>query len=151
MTDPLAIPCNDDPAPRPDLVGPLLAEIAALLGRLAERGKPGAIDLRSLPLVADDLADLEAALGTGEISAELRVAGLSTVRETGHAGVWWIRHYGGNDEIAAEILEITRIPEILVSHPADIAAAARRLGTRLATASARSADTTREDLRDARP
>ncbi|MEZ5841508.1 MAG: hydrogenase expression/formation C-terminal domain-containing protein [Hyphomicrobiales bacterium] len=148
MNNTVPLPCPDAPA---SLLRPVLAEIAALLERLAATGESGRIDLASLPLGPGDAAALEEALGTGEVMAELLVAGRSTVRETAYAGVWWVRHFGGDDQIATETIEITRVPEILLSHPADIAAAARRLGDHTGPASAGATDAITEDGPDAGP
>ena len=66
------------------------------------------------------------------MQADLSVAGNSQVWETGYSGVWWIRHLGAGDKIAAEEIAVTNVPEILVSHSADIAAAASRIRRDLA-------------------
>ena len=105
----------------------VLAEIGRLLENLADTGSTGSVDLRSLPLTDADRAQLEELLGPGEVSAELDIAGRSTVRETSFSGVWWVRHLGAGDRIAAEEIAVCPVPEILLSHPADIDAAARRI------------------------
>ena len=151
MNESLPITCAGETTGSGSLVRAIVAEAAALLTRLAETGEAGRIDLAGLPLTEADKAALEELLGAGEVVAEIAVVGRSTAAETGHAGVWWVRHYGSDDRIAAETLEITRIPEILLSHPADIAAAARRLGDTLGTASAGATDAIKEDRPDAGP
>ena len=105
----------------------ILAEIGLLLTTLSERGEAGAIDLRSLPLTDADRDQLEEILGRGEVRAELDLAGASEVWETSYNGVWWIRHRGAGDKIATEAIAVTPMPEILMTHPADIAAASRRI------------------------
>lgn len=105
----------------------VLCEIASALQRLAVSGEPTVVDLRSLPLAPADLERLAERLGEGEVRCTLDVAGRSEVRETGFSGVWWIRHFGGDGGVAIEEIEITRIPDILTSHPDDVACAARRL------------------------
>ena len=105
----------------------VLSEIALLLENLAATGQAGAIDLRSLPLTEADRAELEEHLGRGEVEARLAVVGASEVWETAYAGVWWIRHLGAEGEIASETIAVTRVPEILMTHPADVEAAAARL------------------------
>lgn len=97
-----------------------------MLVKLAEAGDTGSIDLRSLPMTDADRDELEERLGRGEVQADLSVAGTSQVWETGYSGVWWIRHLGAGDKIAAEEIAVTNVPEILVSHSADIATAALR-------------------------
>jgi hydrogenase-1 operon protein HyaF len=111
----------------------LLREVARALTALAETGARDAIDLRSLPLTAADREDLEVALGRGEASVTLQAAGLSEVWETRFAGVWWLRHLGGDGRVAAEVIEITPIPDIVVAHAQDIAAAAAALRAEIET------------------
>jgi len=105
----------------------ILAEISQLLTTLSERGEAGAIDLRSMPLTDADRDQLEEILGRGEIRAELELTGASEVWETAYHGVWWIRHKGAGDKIATEEIAVTPVPEILKTHPADIAAASRQI------------------------
>ena len=70
---------------------------------------------------------MEQALGRGDVAVSLQAAGRTEVWETGFAGVWWLRHFGDDDRIAAEVIEITPVPDIVAAHPDDIAAAALRL------------------------
>jgi hydrogenase-1 operon protein HyaF len=105
----------------------ILAEIGQLLTALSERGEAGAIDLRSLPMTDVDRGQLEEILGRGEVRALLDLAGASEIWETSYNGVWWIRHKGAGDKIATEEIAVTPVPEILMAHPADIAAASRRI------------------------
>lgn len=105
----------------------IMTEIAERLSALAETGDETTIDLRSLPTSDADRDALEARLGQGEVTATLDVAGLTEVRETAYAGVWWIRHMGAGDKIAAEEIAITRAPEILLSHVDDVRRAAEKI------------------------
>jgi hydrogenase-1 operon protein HyaF len=75
-------------------VKPLLNEIVHALDRLLGDDEPTVIDLASLPFAPGELAELEAALGTGELTAELDALGKSLVRETAYPGVWWLEHGG---------------------------------------------------------
>ena len=111
----------------------VLTEISRMLETLANSGEPGSIDLRSLPLSDIDRAQLEELLGHGEVQVELELAGASIVRETAYSGVWWIRHCGAGGKVATEEISVCRIPEILLSHPVDIEAAAGRLHQELET------------------
>lgn len=118
---------------RTGLAQSVLQEIAERLAFLAETGRPAVIDLRSLPMTPADRSELEETLGHGEIEVALSVAGMSQVWETRYAGVWWVRHFGDRDRIAAERIEITPFPDILVTDDADIAAASGRLREDLAS------------------
>jgi hydrogenase-1 operon protein HyaF len=111
----------------------VLAEVGRMLENLAATGQPGFIDLRSLPLSDADRAQLEASLGRGEVQLELELAGTSEVWETAYSGVWWTRHRGAGGRVATEEISVCRIPELLISHPADIEAAASRLRQELET------------------
>lgn len=105
----------------------ILAEVARMLDSLASDGTTGSIDLRSLPLTEADRQQLEELLGRGEVVAELELAGRSSVWETAYAGAWWVRHRGAGDKISSEEITVCPIPDILVTHPADIKAAALRI------------------------
>ena len=109
-------------------VRPLLNEVAHALDKLLDTGEPTMIDLAGLPFGPGELEELEAALGNGELSAQLDALGASSIRETACPGVWWLEHRNVNDEIVGRFLEITRTPEILSSQEADIAAGRARLG-----------------------
>lgn len=111
----------------------VLTEILQMLEVLSESGRAGSIDLRSLPLSEADRAELEQALGHGEVQANMDLAGDSEVWETTYPGVWWIRHKGAGGKIATEVISVCRIPEILKTHPIDIEAAAARLKQELET------------------
>lgn len=85
------------------------------------------ISLRNLPMTDADRKELEELLGRGEVRADLEVSGHSEVWETSYPGVWWVQHKGIDGALACEEIAITPIPEILLTHPVDIQAAASRL------------------------
>ena len=126
-----AAPCLSDRATGMALS--VLAEISRMLEALSESGQAGAIDLRSLPLSEVDREQLEEVLGRGEVRVKLDIAGESEVWETTYPGVWWIRHRGADSKIATEEISVCAIPEILITHPGDIKAAAVRLREELET------------------
>ena len=108
-------------------VRPLLNEIRYALERLLATGESTAIDLRSIPLAPGEEEQIEAALGTGEISAELEAMGPSEIRETGYPGVWLVTHYNADRQLMGRFIEITRVPDLLKSQDADIARGLQRL------------------------
>ncbi len=112
-------------------VEPILGEILHALDRLLDEGEPTIIDLGRLPFGPGEIEDLEGQLGTGEISAELDALGASRIRETIYPGVWWLEHYNAAGELAGTYIEITRVPEILKSQDADVAAGRARLHERI--------------------
>jgi hydrogenase-1 operon protein HyaF len=113
-------------------VGALLAEVASLLERLASDGRPGAIDLRSLPMSPADRLSLRRALGEGEVEATMTVDGPSNIRETGVPGVWWVEHHDRDGKVSAEFLDIACVPDLLARAPEEVAAGATELRALLA-------------------
>lgn len=111
----------------------LLAEIARKLEQLAAGETPEAIDLRSLPISPLDMADLKAQLGTGEVRATVDISGRTSVDETRYPGVWMITHLGPDGEILAQLIEIVRVPDLLIAQDADIRQSALALARSLAT------------------
>lgn len=125
------IPIRVEPPARTDGVGggvaAILHEIATRLEQLAGTQEPFAIDLRSLPLNAFDRMELKRALGDGEVRATLAAEGISTIRETRIPGVWWIEHRDPQEQVIAELIEVTYVPAILARVPAEISAGAHAL------------------------
>jgi hydrogenase-1 operon protein HyaF len=107
-----------------------------LLERLATLEEPAAIDLRSLPMSSQDRTELQRALGEGEVLATLNAEGISKIHETRVPGVWWVEHRDRQGELIAELIEVTRVPEILASASDEIAAGARALREQITTAAA---------------
>jgi hydrogenase-1 operon protein HyaF len=114
------------------IVRSLLEEVASLLDTYSRSGLPSAIDLTSLPITPEDNAALDEALGRGNVEAVVAAGGMSEVIETGFSGVWRVRHFDKAEKLKADRLEITAVPELLLAHGDDIAAAARRLRDSLA-------------------
>jgi hydrogenase-1 operon protein HyaF len=108
--------------------------LATLLDGLLSAEVPGTIDLRSLPMSPLDRAQLLRVLGQGEVQATVNAEGLSMLRETGVSGVWWIEHFDPRGVLIAELLEVTRVPQLLASASDEIAAGARALRDQIAMA-----------------
>lgn len=108
-------------------VRPLLNEIRHALEKLLATGETSAIDLRSIPLAPGEEEQIEATLGTGEISAVLQAMGPSEIRETGYPGVWLVTHFNVDRQLMGKFIEITRVPELLKSQDVDIADGLQRL------------------------
>lgn len=116
MTREKRIPIKDELAISGGLgegVNAIMAEILAMLECLARRGQGGAIDLRSLPLAADDYHRLKALLGEGEAKIDIALNGLTRCRETRVPAVWWVEHYNASGSAAAEFIEVAKTPDIL--------------------------------------
>jgi hydrogenase-1 operon protein HyaF len=119
-------------APRPGNAQALLHEMLRLLQGLHARGEGGSIDLRSVPLTVDDLANLRAVLGTGAVDARVEALGESRACETRFPGIWWVTHRNEAGETVAEAIEICAIPAILCTPVDDMADGAERLRQALA-------------------
>jgi hydrogenase-1 operon protein HyaF len=117
-------------------VAAILSELVTLLERLVKGEAPGAIDLRSLPMSPLDRAELQRVLGEGEVQATVNAQGLSKMRETRISGVWWVEHFDQQNQLVAELIEVSRVPEILSSAADEIAAGARALREQIAMAAA---------------
>jgi hydrogenase-1 operon protein HyaF len=117
-------------------VAAILSELVTLLERLVNGEAPGAIDLRSLPMSPLDRAELQQVLGEGEVQATVNAQGLSKMRETRVSGVWWVEHFDQQGELIAELIEVSRVPQILSSASDEIAAGARALRAKIAMAAA---------------
>jgi len=112
----------------------ILHEIQTLLERLLAEGQGGTIDLRSLPALSPaSIAMLEQSLSVGEVSALVTAVGRTEVRETTYSGVWWLVHRNERDDIVTELIQVTAVPEILLSQTEDIEAGLRRLNDALSS------------------
>lgn len=112
-------------------IAALLAEIATRLEQLLSNDTTSLIDLKSLPMSAHEYEQLRFTLGQGEVTARLDAIGPSEIIETHYPGVWWITHYNIEGDIIADMIEITRAPEILHSQPEDMQAGLARLQSML--------------------
>jgi hydrogenase-1 operon protein HyaF len=108
-------------------VSALLAEILALLEKQLQTGQVAAIDLKGLPFSPGEYAQLKDFLGQGEVLAKLDAIGPSDIFETRYPGVWWLTHRNAEGDIVADVIEVTRCPDILKSQPEDMGAGLSRL------------------------
>ena len=108
-------------------VQPLLHEIRHALKRLANGEEGTIIDMQSLPLAPGEETRIEAALGEGEVRAELDALGPSTILETSYPGVWLVTHRNTENEVVGRLIEVARIPALLLAQPEDIHAGIARL------------------------
>ncbi|SFJ09447.1 hydrogenase expression/formation protein [Celeribacter neptunius] len=127
-------------APEPDLpetgnVVLLLNEIRHALQRLIDTGEPTTLDLSGIPMTKAETEEFDRALGEGEVRVSLDAGGPSEIIETGFAGVWRVTHRAASDAsgdmVLARYIEITVIPEILLSQRPDMQRALTRLKARL--------------------
>lgn len=112
-------------------IEPLLHEIRQALWLLLNEGTRSSIDLSSIPLAAGEEERILAVLGRGEACGAINVCGATELVETNFPGVWVITHFDVEGDMRARFIEVTRVPEILCSHPADIEDAHSRLADSL--------------------
>jgi hydrogenase-1 operon protein HyaF len=113
---------------------PLLNEIRHAVAVLLSEGTSTCIDLKGIPLAAGEEERILEVLGTGEARAELSIMGSSQVVETSFPGVWVVTHYDTQGALLTRFVEVARVPEIVCSQAADIAAGLARLTESLAPA-----------------
>jgi hydrogenase-1 operon protein HyaF len=122
----VSIPSNDL-----NLADAILFEVSVKLKALADHNESAVIELRGLPLTPNDLEVLDAALGRGEVAAEIHVSGQSTVQETAWSGVWRVRHHTADGGLSADQINICFVPDILSARYEDVRDASVRLGNAL--------------------
>jgi len=98
----------------------ILNEVHHALKLLAEKEQSTTIDLRSIPMAPGEEDKINDILGTGEIKVTLDSMGISEIIETGISGVWLITHYNLAQEVTGKFLEITRVPDLILTHPEDL-------------------------------
>lgn len=109
----------------------ILQELETMLKQLIDTGEHNSVDIRSLPMMPGDYEQLKEILGEGEVQATVNSLGPSRVMETHVPGIWWISHRNAHDEVLAEFIEVTSLPEILKLQPGDLDEAIEILHTRV--------------------
>ena len=110
---------------------PLLHQIKHAMDNLLNDNVNEIIDLRSIPLAPGEEDNLLKILGQGEVKAQLNALGPSEILETEFNGVWLITHYNDENEIISRHIEVTYMPDILLSQKQDIIAACQRISEKL--------------------
>lgn len=110
---------------------PLLHEIRHALLHLQESGETTTLDLSAIPFGPGDRDKLFEALGNGEVNAIVDALGETQIRETAYPGVWVTRHLNPMGEEIATHIEVARVPAMLATPEADLAASAVRLAEAL--------------------
>jgi len=109
----------------------LLNELRHALERLLADGTEYAIDLRAIPLAPGEEERLLAALGEGELRAELRGQGCSEIRECAYPGIWCITHHDAAGTVLGRFIEVTFMPALLASQRPDVIRGLERLRKQL--------------------
>lgn len=131
MNDFRQIPASELPDTEEDfsISGPLMVALRELMDMvisLVETGATNFLDIKSLPLSPGDLEKLRTVLGEGEVEVIVNALGPTHIHETSVPGVWWVTHKNSNEEVISEFIEVTSLPEILLTqheelwHSADV-------------------------------
>lgn len=98
----------------------ILVEIQQGLEEFYKTGTKHIIDLDAIPLSAFERIKLLDLLGKGEVLINLSLLGESQIYETQFAGVWIIKHLNELGQISNAFIEITDIPDLVLSQKEDI-------------------------------
>ena len=101
-------------------VVPLLHEVRHALNTLVHQQTPTVIDLRRIPLSAEDEQKLETFLGIGEVKATVSALGPTLLQESRYPGVWVETHYNEHDEVMGKFITIATVPSILMAQDVDM-------------------------------
>lgn len=98
-----------------EFVQALLQELMDMVIALVETGASNFLDLKSLPMAPGELEQLQEILGRGEVEATVTALGPTHIVETAIPGVWWVTHKNNSEEVISEFIEVTSLPEILLT------------------------------------
>ena len=90
-------------------------------------GQIHVINLSLLPVSPEDVAFINATLGTGPVTMLSRGYGKCRITATTLRHVWLVQYFNLMDTLILNTIEITAMPEVALAAPDDIADAARRL------------------------
>jgi hydrogenase-1 operon protein HyaF len=124
---PVKVESTTEKAFRTQNLQPLLLQVREALKNLAETGETTTIDLGAMPFSEQDENDLRAALGAGEVSAEVRAFGPTLIQETAVAGIWLIELKDVEEKRLTLHLEVTYVPAILMTPAEDVAEGVERI------------------------
>lgn len=105
----------------------LLTELQDAVRRRCEGDPAHVINLTLLPLVAEDVEVLQAALGTGAVVILSRGYGNCRITSTGLASTWWVRYYNSSDQLILNTIEVTEMPDVALASAEDLADSLARL------------------------
>ncbi len=107
----------------------LLVEIKHALENFHQQGIKQSIDLLATPLSAFERKRLLGLLGKGEVDINLTSLGKSEIYETNYNGIWFINHKDEDNQVLTQLIEITQIPDIVLSPIKDIPESTKKLQT----------------------
>jgi len=98
----------------------ILVEIQQGLQLFYKSGIKHMIDLDAIPLTPFERIKLLDLLGKGEVIISLSSLGESQIYETNFSALWVIKHHDEQGQISNVLIEITEIPDIVLSQKEDI-------------------------------
>jgi len=105
----------------------LVTEMADKLAAWKPGVQPHAINLSLLPLTDEDVAFLDARLGSGPVTILSRGYGNCRISSTGTRNGWWVRYFNSREAIILNTIEITDVPNVACAAPEDLEDSAQRL------------------------
>ncbi|QRG07841.1 hydrogenase expression/formation protein [Xanthobacter dioxanivorans] len=117
----------DAPAPGIFNAPALLVEIEDRSRTRAAGDPPHVINLSLLPHTPEDLAMLDARLGTGATTVLSRGYGNCRIDATATRNVWRVRFYNSQDMLILDTIEVSDVPEVACAAREDITDSAERL------------------------
>lgn len=113
----------------PSIASEIVAAQTGAIATIAQHGTTDShvINFSLLPVTPADIAWLETMLGEGTIAFFSTGYGKCTVTATGWRHVWRVRYFDGSNRVLLDTLDITRIPEVVIAAPEDLADSLRHL------------------------
>ncbi|MBR0566145.1 hypothetical protein J5J83_08455 [Azoarcus sp. L1K30] len=117
------------PAPTPGVMNApaVLAELVDAAGRWQAGDSAHIVNLTLLPLVPEDLAYLDGALGAGSVVVLSRGYGNCRVSSTQLANTWWVQYFNSADTLILNTIEVTAMPDVVPAAAEDFADSVERL------------------------
>jgi hydrogenase-1 operon protein HyaF len=105
----------------------ILVEIQQGLQLFYKSGIKRMIDLDAIPLTPFERVKLLDLLGKGEVIISLSSLGVSQIYETNFSALWVIKHHDEQGKISNVLIEITDIPEIVLSQKEELSVLSEEL------------------------
>lgn len=106
---------------------PLFVELADKSAGYAPGQEVHVVNLTLLPHTEQDLAWLDAALGTGSVDILSRGYGNCRITATGLPFVWRVQFYNSMDTLILDTFEVTTMPEVAIAADEDLTDSSERL------------------------
>mgnify|MGYP003624403702 FL=1 len=117
------------PPPPPGVMNApsILAELVDAAARWKSGDGAHIVNLTLLPLVPDDLAYLDGALGAGSVLVLSRGYGNCRVSSTRLANTWWVQYFNSADNLILNTIEVTDMPDVVPAAAEDFGDSVERL------------------------